>query len=131
MAGSAVLLGSARPGGLSFLPADAAFLKNLKSLSLGAGETQDNVAVELVVEAENEEVARNLVAIGQGLLAWSAFQGDKSGANKWLQAISTTQKDSFVSLRLKMPASQAIQMLKDAQGHKKARRHPVQPEAPQ
>jgi hypothetical protein len=119
---SVVLIGAARQAGLGQLPPNAAFLKNFKTLCLTAGEAQQNLGAELVIETENEDAARNLVAIGQGLLAWVAMQGDKSGHNRLLQGLATAQTNSLVSLSLKLPAADAVQMLKDAQARKGARR---------
>ncbi len=122
----AVVVGAARQAGLGQLPPNVAFLRNFKSLVLTAQEAQENLVADLVVEAENEDAARNLLAVGQGLLAWTAFQGDKAGANKLLQGLSTAQKDSYVTMSLKLPAADVVQLLSDLQ----ARRGPGRPTKP-
>ena len=104
------------------LPPNAAFLKNFKTLCLTAGESQQRLGADLVIETENEDAARNLLAIGQGMLAWVAIQGDKSGQNRLLQGLSTSQTNSLVSLSLKLPAADAVQMLKDTQAKRNVRK---------
>jgi hypothetical protein len=116
----AVLVGAARrTEGAQFAP-NAEILKHFKTMNLSANEAEDHVSVDLGVEAESEEAARNLQAMAQGLLAWVSFQGDQTGASRWLQGLSVAQKGALVSASLKVPAVDVIQILKNG-GAKKAR----------
>jgi hypothetical protein len=114
----AVLVGAARrTEGAQFAP-NVEIFRHFKTMNLAANEGQDQLGVELGIEAESEDAARNLQAMAQGLLAWTAIQGDKTGASRWLQGLSVAQKGAQVSASLKLPTVDVIQMLKDGQGRK-------------
>ncbi len=118
---TAVLVGAARrTEGAQFAP-NAEILKHFKTMNVSANEAEEHLKIDLGVEAESEEAARTLQAMAQGLLAWVAFQGDQTGAARWLQGLSVAQKGSLVSASLKLPAVDAIQILKNG-GAKKAHR---------
>jgi hypothetical protein len=125
-AGAVVLLGAARPGKVALLPPGVAFLRSVKTLSLSAGETGGTLEAELTFESESEESARNLLAIAQGLLAWSSFQDAKPANGKLLQALSTAQKGSLVTLHLRLPAAEAVRLIEEKQTRKAAHAEPAE-----
>jgi hypothetical protein len=109
---TSVLVGAARQTDLGQFAPNVEILKHFKTMKLRADEAQTNLVVEVSIGTENEDAARNLQAMTQGLLAWVAFQGDKAANNKLLQGLAITQKDTMVSATLKVSATDAVQMLK-------------------
>lgn len=112
--GSSFLVGVARLADLSQLAPQAAMLKALKMLTFSATETDNNLALELVLEAENEEAAKNILIFNQGLLALASMQGKQSPWTRMLQGISARQTNSTVRASLNVSAAELVQMMKDA-----------------
>jgi len=118
---SCIVVGEALQLDLGKFAPNAEILKHFKGMTLLARETPDTVAVDLTVEAENEDAARNLEAMTKGMLAWVAFQGDKAGKNKILQGLSISQKGSSVAAALKISPANLMEMVKDNSGKRSAR----------
>ena len=114
--GPAFLVAVARLADLSQLAPQAAMLKPLKMLTFSANETDNTLALELFLEAENEEAAKNILIFNQGLLALASMQGKQSPWTKMLQDISATQTNSTVKASLNVSAAELVQMMKDANG---------------
>ena len=110
----ALLVAVARMADFSQIAPQAAMLKALKTLNFSATETENKLALELALEAENDEAAKNILTINRGLLAVAAMQAGQSPWAKMLQGISTTQTNSTVAASFRVPAADLIQAIKTA-----------------
>ena len=112
--GPAFLVAVARLTELSQLAPQAAMLKPLKLLTFSANETDNNLALDLCLEAESPEAAKNILTFNQGLIALAAMQGKQAPWTKMLQDISATQTNSTVKASLNVSAAELVQVMKDA-----------------
>src|SRR5438132_150999 len=101
---------------------NAAIFRLSKLVRLQIGETQHRLAATLSLEAKDEEVAKNMISIGQGLIGLMKMQTEKPEAVKLAQALVLNQEGAAVSATLSLPADEAIGLMK-AGAEKKARRH--------
>ena len=111
--GPTILVAVTRLGDFSQLAPQAAMLKTLKTLNFSATERENQLALELSVEAENEEAAKGLLTINRGLLALAAMQAGQSPWAKMLQSISTSQTNATVAASFQTPAADLLQAIRD------------------
>ncbi|MCX8089558.1 MAG: hypothetical protein N3I86_01270 [Verrucomicrobiae bacterium] len=118
--GAVFLQGAARKLELPANDPNAAVFRQSRGLALVMGEKQQRVEATLTLLADNEEVARHIELVGRGLIGLMKLQIDKPENQKLARALSVEQVNSTVRLRLDMPASEMIEMLRAAQARKKA-----------
>lgn len=116
---SAVLLGAARQANVPGDNPVANMLKNVNSLALSAMENGTQLQTELRLTTGNDESARQIVSINQGLIALLAMQSDKPEVVKLSQALSVAQSNNAVNIALKLPVADTIKMIQDAEAKKK------------
>ena len=118
---NAIILGAARK--LEMLSSDpnAAVLKQSKMASLSIGESQGQVQGTLKLEADSEEVAKQMESIGRGLVGLLALQKDKPDNTKLAQALSIQQEGVSVTVKLSLPAGDMIGMMKAGAAKKAAK----------
>ena len=91
---------------------NAAVLKLAKMARLEVGEAQGQLKATLNLEAGDEEVAKQMASVGQGLLALMKLQRDKPGSVKLAEALSLKQDGAGVVVALAVPAADAIEVMK-------------------
>lgn len=118
--GPAFLQAAARRIDLPEGDPNAAVFKRSKMVSLTVGETQQQVQATLTLEAETEEIAGNIEAIGRGLLGLLTLQKEKPESVKLAQALSLQRAGSSVVVNLALPAGELIEILKAMDARKKS-----------
>lgn len=89
-----------------------AMLRLAKAARLEVGEAQGQLKALLNLEAEDEEVARQIASVGQGLLALMKLQKDNPGSVKAAEALALKQQGAGVVVTLTVPTSEAIELMK-------------------
>lgn len=118
--GSAFIQGAARKMDLPASDPNAAVFKQSKMVTLTVGETQRQMEAGLTLEADNEEVARQIESVGRGLIGLMALQKDKPEASRLAQALAVQQAVNAVTVSLSMPADEVVAMLQAAEAKKRA-----------
>ena len=95
----------------NFAP-NAALLRMAKTAYLEIGEAQGQLKVTLNLEAGDEEVSKQMVSVGQGLVALLKLQQDNPGAIKLAEGLSLRQDGTGVAATLIVPTAQAIELIK-------------------
>ena len=91
---------------------NAAMLKLAKSARLEMGEAQGQLKATLNLQADDEQVAQQMVSVGQGLLALMKLQKDNPGSVKLAEALSLKQDGAGVLAALAVPVADAIELMK-------------------
>ena len=91
---------------------NAAMLKLAKSARLEMGEAEGQMKAVLTLEAGDEEVAKQMVSVGQGLIALMKLQQDNPGSAKLAEALSLKQDGAGVTAALTVPTADAVQLMK-------------------
>jgi len=99
-----------------------AMLRLAKAARLEVGEAQGQLRALLDLEAEDEEVARQMVSVGQGLLALMKLQKDNPGSVKVAEAMALKQQGAGVEVTLAVPTSEAIELM-EADAARKAQQN--------
>jgi hypothetical protein len=120
-ADGAIIIGAARKFELPNSDPSAAVLKQSKMTSLSIGESQGQVRGTLKLEADSEEVAKQMESIGRGLLGLLALQKDKPDNTKLAQALSIQQEGAGVTVKLSLPAGDMVGMMKSSAAKKAAK----------
>ena len=81
---------------------------------LEIGEAQGQFRATLNLEAGDEEVSKQMLSVGQGLVALLKLQQDNPGSVKLAEALSLKQDGTGVVATLAMPSAQAIELMKAA-----------------
>lgn len=118
---NAFILGAARKFELPASDPSAAVLKQSKMVSLSIGESQGQVQGTLKLEADSEEVAKQIESIGRGLVGLLALQKDKPDNTKLAQALSIKQEGAGVTVKLSLPAGDMVGMMKTGAAKKAAK----------
>ena len=124
LAGGTVFPQLGATGGASFIQAaarkmdipdsapNAAILKLAKMARLEVGEAQGQLKATLNLQADDEEVAKQMASVGQGLLALMKLQKDNPGSVKLAEALSLKQDGAGVVAALAVPVADAIELMK-------------------
>jgi hypothetical protein len=91
---------------------DAALLRMAKTARLEVGEAQGQLRATVNLEAGDEEVSKQMLSVGQGLVALLKLQQDNPDATKLAQGLSLRQDGTGVAATLALPTAQAIDLLK-------------------
>ncbi len=100
---------------------NAVLLKLSRQLKFQAGETDQHVNAALTLEADDENTARQMATVAQGLLALLTLQQDNPNAAKLANAISVKQNGASLTAILSVPSADLIGAWK-AEAAKKARK---------
>ena len=111
-------------GGTSFIQAaarkldipdwapNATLLKQAKMARLDIGEAQGQLKATLDLEAGDEEASKQMVSVGQGLIALMKLQQDNPGSIKLAEALSLKQDGTSAVATLAIPTAEAIELMK-------------------
>jgi hypothetical protein len=91
---------------------NAALLRMAKAAWLEIGEAQGQLRATLNLEAGDEEVSKQMVSVGQGLVALMKLQQDTPGSVKLAEGLSLKQDGTGVAATLVVPTAQAIELIK-------------------
>ena len=91
---------------------NAAMFRLAKGARLQVGEAQGQLKATLNLEAGDEEVARQMASVGQGLVALMKLQKDNPGSVKLAEALSLKQDGAGVVAALAVSTDEAIEMMK-------------------
>ena len=111
-AGTVVVQAAAHKLNFASKDPNAAVLRLAKSLRLQIGEADRQIKGTLSVEANDEEVAKNMASVVQGLAALVKLQQEKPQAIKLAEALSVKQDGAAVLATLAIPAEDAVAMIK-------------------
>jgi hypothetical protein len=81
-------------------------------LRLQIGELDHQIKGTLSAQANDEEVAKNIAAVAQGLASFVKLQQEKPQAVKLAEALSFKQDGAAVLVTLAIPSDDAVAMLK-------------------
>jgi hypothetical protein len=93
---------------------NAALLRMAKAARLEISEVQGQLRVMLNLEAGDEEVSKQMVSVGEGLVALVKLQQDTPGSVKLAEGFSLKQDGTGVAATLVVPTAQAIELMKSA-----------------
>jgi hypothetical protein len=122
--GSAFLRGAARKMSMPEGDPNAAVFKQAKMITLTVGEANRKLEAALALQTDSEEVARSIEAVGRGLIGLMSLQKDKPESQKFAQGLAVEQTGTAVTVKLSLPADDAIGMLKAAEAKKQAAKKP-------
>src|SRR5208283_4114273 len=91
---------------------DAALLRMAKMALLEIGEAQGQLKLTLNLEAGDEEVSKQMLSVGQGLVALMKLQQDNPGSIKLAEGLSLRQIGTGVAATLAVPTAEAIELMK-------------------
>jgi hypothetical protein len=91
---------------------DAALLRMTKVARLEIGEEGGQFKATLILEAGDAEVSKQMLSVGQGLVALLKLQQDNPGATKLADAFSLRQDGAGVAATLTLPSAEAIELMK-------------------
>jgi hypothetical protein len=90
----------------------AALLRLAKSARLQVGEAQGQLRAKLNLEAEDEDVAKQMMLIGQGTIAFMKLVGGNPGSAKLAESLSLRQDGTGVIASLAVSTADAIEFMK-------------------
>lgn len=91
---------------------NAALFRLAKSARLEVGEIQGQLKATLNLEADDEEVAKQMALVGQGLLALMKLQKDNPGSVKLAEGLALKQDGAGVVASLAVPTADVIELMK-------------------
>jgi len=91
---------------------NAALFRLSKEAYLQVGEAQGQLKATLKLDANDEDTARQMASVGQGLLALMKLQKDDPGSVQLAEALSLKQDGVSVTATLAVPIDQAIALVK-------------------
>ena len=106
------LVAATRQLDLSSSDSHARVLKLAKLFRLQVGEVERELRATLNVDAKDEEVAKNMASVGEGLLSLLRLQTEKPVSVKLGQALSLAHEGAAVVVNMKLPADDAIHFIK-------------------
>jgi hypothetical protein len=114
------IVGAARKIELPSSDPNAAVLKQSKMLWLNIGESQGQARAALKLDADSEDVAKQIESIGRGLLGLLALQTDKPDSVKLAQALAIQKEGASVMVKLSLSADDFVGMMKAGAAKKAA-----------
>lgn len=98
---------------------NAAILRQSKMVVLTVSESQRKLEATLALEADTEEIAKQIEAVGRGLIGLMSLQ-PKPEAQQFAQSLAVEQEGLVVQVRLALSADDAVQLMKDDAARKAA-----------
>ena len=117
-----IIQGAARKLDIPGSNPNAAMFKLSKMIRLQVGEIQQQLRATLSLQANDEDVAKNIASIAQGLISLLKLQSDKADATKIADAITLKQEGSAVVANLSIPAQNVLDMIKKDQARKEKKK---------
>jgi len=111
-ADSSFIVGAARKIELPASDPNAAVLKQSKMVWLNIGESEGQARATLKLDANSEDVAKQIESIGRGLLGLLALQSDKPESVKLAQALAIQQEGAGVIVKLSLSVDDVVGMMK-------------------
>lgn len=118
--GTAFIQAAARKPELPTGDPNSAVLKQSNMATLLVGETKGNVEANLMLDTDTADIARQLETIGKGLIGLMTIQKDKPQSQKLAEFLSVKSEGATATLRLALPANDAVEMIKADQARKAA-----------
>ena len=115
-----VIEGAAKQIELKGSEPHAAILKQAKGISLIVAEKGERVVGTLTLDAESEEVGKNMAALARGLVALLALQKDKPETVKFAQSLSVVEDGTRILIKLSMSSEEIIKAMKSKLAEKAA-----------
>ena len=109
---SSIIQAAARKLDIPDSTPNAAIFRLAKAARLQMGEVQGELRATLNLETSDEDVARQMAMVGQGLLALMKLQKDNPGSVKLAEALSLKQDGAAVVASLAMPTREVIDLMK-------------------
>ncbi len=100
---------------------NAAILKLSKTVSAKIGEKGDKMIAHVKFEAADEETAKQIAAIAQGLIAFGQLMKPNESLTKLANSIVLKQDGSTVGVTLPVATADLLKMVKDGQEKEKAK----------
>jgi hypothetical protein len=97
--------------------AHAALVKLAQGMRLDIGESEGKVKATLALEAKDDDVAQQMNAVAQGLLALGKLQ-NKPETAKLVNALSVKQDNTWVVANLNVDADDVVEAIKAKAAHK-------------
>jgi hypothetical protein len=91
---------------------NAALFRLSKVARLQVGEAAGQLKATLSLEAGDEEVAKQMATVGQGLVALMKLQKDNPSSAKLAEALSLKQDGAMIVVSLAVPTAEAIDLAK-------------------
>jgi len=91
---------------------NAAVFRLSKSIRFEIGEDQRQVTAKLQLTANDDDVAKQIASVGQGLVSLMKLQKDRPEASKLAEVLSLKQEASDVIVSFSIPAGDAIGLMK-------------------
>ena len=106
------LVGAARKLDFANSDPNAAILKLSKMCRVQLAETQRQLTARVNLETNDEDVAQNIISIGQGLISLVKLQKEKPETLKLAESLTLKQQGANVRLQLGLPADEVVGWLK-------------------
>lgn len=100
---------------------NAALFRLSRMARLQVSEGQGQLRATLNLEASDDEIAKQMATVGQGLVALMKLQKDNPGSAKLAEALSLKQDGASVVVSLAIPTAEAIEIAK-AEAARKAQK---------
>ena len=109
---SSIIQAAARKLDIPDSTPNAAIFRLAKAARLQMGEVQGELRATLNLETSDEDVARQMAMVGQGLLALMKLQKDNPGSVKLAEALSLKQDGAGVVATLVIPTGEVVELMK-------------------
>jgi hypothetical protein len=110
--GTAFIQAAAQKLSISGSDPNAAVFRLSKSIRFEVGEDQKQVKATLQLTAGDEDVAKQIGSIGQGLIALIRLQKDRPEAGKLADSLTLKQDGTDVTVTLSIPSGDAVDFMK-------------------
>jgi hypothetical protein len=109
---TAFVQGAAQKMSFSGSDPNSAIFRLSKSIRFELGEQTNRVTARLQLTAGDDDVARQIASVGEGLLSLMKLQPDRPETGKLANALSLKQDAKDVVVSLSLPAGDAIEVMK-------------------
>lgn len=99
---------------------NAAILKMAKGIRFQLGETDGKISANLALEAADGDTARNIANVAQGLVGLLRLQQNNPDALKLADALAPRQDGNSVVVKLTLPSTEVVGMMKNGVARKAA-----------
>jgi hypothetical protein len=96
-------------------PGSAVF-KQSRSIKWNVAETEGQVASTLTLEADSDEIARQIASIARGIVGLMALQTEKPDSVKLAQSLAIQESGSSITITLSMPAQDLLNIVRTRVG---------------